>query len=62
LFNPKLIDSPSHIVPQVNPVRNSGGALNPALRGMSPSLRAGGLSEPEAGAEPGSERAVGHYF
>jgi hypothetical protein len=28
-------------------------AMRPSLRGRSPSLRAGGLSEPEAGAEPG---------
>ena len=30
-----------------------------SLRGMSPSLRAGGLSEPEAGAEPGPEGKEG---
>ena len=30
-----------------------------SLRGMSPSLRAGGLSEPEAGAEPDPEGKEG---
>jgi len=29
-----------------------------SLRGRSPSLRAGGLSEPEAGAEPGPAAAA----
>jgi len=45
----------SHIVKSYIP--SQGLRLRRAsLRGMSPSLRAGGLSEPEAGAEPGSER------
>ena len=49
---------------KVNPVRNSSPAIAglETERGMSPSLRAGGLSEPEAGAEPGPEGAAGHYF
>jgi len=49
--------TPLEIIP-----RYSLRARSPSLRGRCPSLRAGRLSEPEAGAEPGPAAAAGLDF
>jgi hypothetical protein len=47
----------------VNPVRNSSGALNPALRGGTPyGAEPGIILKSNPAAASGPEGAAGHYF
>jgi len=48
---------------KVNPVRNSSGALNPALRGGTPcGAEPGIIIKPNPATAAGPEGAAGHYF